>query len=51
MSLVAAMCAGDSSIDDTDRLRYGALHRLLTGVRAPSTLCTFLRAFTHGHSR
>jgi hypothetical protein len=51
MSLVAAMCAGADSIDDTDRLRHGAMSKLFGGVRAPSTLGTFLRAFTHGHNR
>lgn len=49
MSLVAAMCAGADSIDDADRLRHGAMPVAFTGVRAPSTLGTFLRSFTHGH--
>ncbi|MDH6129894.1 hypothetical protein P3T39_006887, partial [Kitasatospora sp. GP82] len=44
MTLVAAMCAGADSIDDVDRLRHGAMGRLFTGVRAPSTLGTFLRS-------
>ncbi|MDH6580806.1 hypothetical protein P3T29_006500, partial [Kitasatospora sp. MAP5-34] len=51
MTLIAAMCAGADSIDDTDRLRHGATRLLSGGVRAPSTLGTFLRAFTHGHNR
>ena len=34
-----------------DVLRHGAMDRLFTGVRAPSTLGTFLRAFTFGHVR
>ncbi|MFI8462127.1 IS1380 family transposase [Kitasatospora sp. NPDC085464] len=51
MTLVAAMCAGADSIDDAGRLRHGAMGRLFGGVRAPSTLGTFLRAFTHGHNR
>lgn len=51
MSLVAAMCAGADSIDDTDRLRHGAMNRLFGGVRAPSILGAFLRASTHGHNR
>ena len=50
MSLVAAMCAGADSIDDTDRLRHGAVPVAFTRVRAPSTLGTFLRSFTHGHT-
>jgi hypothetical protein len=49
MSLVAAMCAGADSIDDADRLRHGAMPVAFAGVRAPSTLGTFLRSFTHGH--
>ncbi|MFL6055197.1 MAG: IS1380 family transposase [Actinoallomurus sp.] len=49
MSLVAAMCAGADSIDDVDRLRHGAMPVAFGGVRAPSTLGTFLRSFTHGH--
>jgi hypothetical protein len=51
MTLIAAMCAGADSIDDADRLRHGAMGALFDGVRAPSTLGTFLRSFTHGHSR
>src|SRR5690606_24941316 len=47
--LVAAMCAGADSIDDADRLRHGAVATAFGGVRAPSTLGTFLRSFTHGH--
>jgi hypothetical protein len=49
MSLVGGMVAGADSIDDMDRLRHGALPRLFAGVRAPSTLGSFLRSFTHGH--
>lgn len=48
-ALVAGMAAGADSIDDMDRLRHGAMDRLFTSVRAPSTLGNFLRAFTHGH--
>lgn len=51
MSLLAAMCAGADSIDDAGRLRHGAMDRAFGGVRAPSTLGTFLRSFTHGHNR
>lgn len=49
MSLVAGMVAGADSIDDVDRLRHAGNGRLFEQVRAPSTLGTFLRAFTHGH--
>ena len=48
-SVVGGMLAGADSIDDLDLLRHGAMGRLFSGVRAPSTLGTFLRAFTHGH--
>jgi hypothetical protein len=51
MSLLGAMCAGADSIDDADRLRHGAMDRAFGGIRAPSTLGTFLRSFTHGHNR
>jgi hypothetical protein len=47
--VVAGMVAGADSITDLDLLRHGGMGRLFTGVRAPSTLGTFLRAFTHGH--
>src|SRR5664280_980400 len=50
-ALVAGMVAGADSIDDMDLLRHGAMDRLFTGVRAPSTLGTFLRTFTFGHVR
>ncbi len=49
--LVAGMLAGADSIDDMDVLRHGATGKLFTGIRAPSTLGTFLRAFTFGHVR
>jgi hypothetical protein len=49
MALVAGMAAGADSIADMDRLRHGAMGSLFRGVRAPSTLGSFLRAFTHGH--
>ena len=48
-SVVGGMLAGADSIDDLDLLRHGGMPRLFTGVRAPSTLGTFLRSFTHGH--
>jgi hypothetical protein len=50
-SLVAGMVAGADSIDDMGLLRHGGMGRLFTGVRAPSTLGTFLRGFTFGHVR
>ena len=50
-ALVAGMVAGADSITDLAVLRHGGMGRLFTGVRAPSTLGTFLRAFTFGHVR
>ena len=50
-ALVAGMVAGADSIDDMDLLRHGGMGRLFCGVRAPSTLGTFLRSFTFGHVR
>jgi Transposase DDE domain group 1 len=52
MALLFAMVMGADSIDDTDVLRAGRTRRLLGGwLPAPSTLGTFLRAFTFGHVR
>ena len=47
--VVAGMVAGADSIDDLDLLRHGAMPDLFTGVRAPSTLGSFLRSFTWGN--
>jgi len=47
--VVGGMLAGADSIDDLDLLRHGGMTRLFAGVRAPSTLGTYLRSFTHGH--
>lgn len=49
MSLVAGMAAGADSIEDIDRLRQGGNRGVFEQIRAPSTVGTFLRAFTHGH--
>jgi hypothetical protein len=49
MSLLAGMVAGADSIQDIDRLRRAGTGLLFDQIRAPSTLGTFLRAFTHGH--
>jgi hypothetical protein len=48
-SVVGGMLAGADSIEDLGLLRHGGMGRLFDGVRAPSTLGTFLRSFTHGH--
>ena len=47
--LVAGMTAGADSIDDMGLLRHGAMPVLFGGIRAPSTLGSFLRAFTWGN--
>src|SRR3974390_2444663 len=52
VALIYAMVLGADSIDDSGLLRAGRTRRLLGGwVPAPSTLGTFLRAFTFGHVR
>jgi hypothetical protein len=52
MSLVSAMALGADCIDDCDVLRSGRTRAVLGhAVAAPSTLGTFLRAFTFGHVR
>ena len=52
LTLVHAMVAGGSHIDHADMLRSGATQSVLSHrVMAPSTLGSFLRAFTFGHVR
>jgi Transposase DDE domain group 1 len=52
MTLVSAMALGADCIDDCDLLRSGRTADVLGHrVLAPSTLGTFLRAFTFGHVR
>jgi hypothetical protein len=52
MALLFAMVLGADCIDDCVLLRAGRTRRLLGGwMPAPSTLGTFLRAFTFGHVR
>src|SRR3954452_15017835 len=52
MTMVSAMALGADCIDDCDVLRSGQTAAVLGhGVAAPSTLGTFLRAFTFGHVR
>ena len=48
-AVLGGMLAGADSIDDLDLLRHGGMSRLFTDLRAPTTLGTFLRSFTHGH--
>jgi len=47
--IVAGMAGGADSIDDLDLLRHGAMGALFGGIRAPSTLGSFLRSFTWGN--
>src|SRR2546430_5224308 len=49
--LVAGMAAGADSVGDMGLLRHGAMPELFGGVRAPSTLGSFLRSFTWGNVR
>ncbi|WP_116271562.1 IS1380 family transposase [Pseudofrankia sp. BMG5.36] len=47
--LVAGMAAGADCLDDMNLLRAGALDGVFDGIRAPSTLGMFARAFTWGN--
>ncbi len=47
--LAAGMVAGADSIDDMALLRHGAMPALFGGIRAPSTLGSFLRSFSWGN--
>lgn len=52
LTLIHAMVAGASHIDHANMLRAGSTAKVLGHrVMAPSTLGTFLRAFTFGHVR
>ncbi len=52
LTLVHAMVAGATHIDHANMLRAGSTAKVLPHrVMAPSTLGTFLRAFTFGHVR
>ncbi|MFL5860387.1 MAG: hypothetical protein ACJ780_06370 [Solirubrobacteraceae bacterium] len=51
VAVVLGMVAGADSITDLDLLRHGGMRRVFAGIRAPSTLGTFLRGFTFGHVR
>jgi Transposase DDE domain group 1 len=50
-SVVAGMLTGADSIDDLGVIRHGGMGVLFGGVRAPSTLGTFLRSLYWGHAR
>jgi hypothetical protein len=49
-SVVAGMAAGADSIDDLDVLRHGGMTRVFDGIRAPSTLGSFLRCLRWGNA-
>lgn len=52
LTLVTAIMAGASHLEHANLLRAGATQKVLPfRVMAPSTLGTFLRAFTFGHVR
>jgi hypothetical protein len=52
LTMVCAIIAGATHIDHVDVLRAGSTRRVLPfRVMAPSTVGTFLRAFTFGHVR
>jgi hypothetical protein len=52
LTLVQSIAVGGDSIDDAAVLRTGSTEQILPHrVMAPSTLGTFLRAFTFGHVR
>jgi hypothetical protein len=50
-SIVGGMLAGADSIDDMAVLRHGGMSKVFSSAYAPSTLGSFLRAFTFGHVR
>ncbi|UNX56325.1 IS1380 family transposase [Georgenia sp. TF02-10] len=50
-ALVAGMVAGADTIEGLGLLRHGGMGKAFTGPRAPTTLGTHLRAYTHGHVR
>jgi hypothetical protein len=50
-TVLAGMLAGADSIEDLDGLRSGATPQLFDQLRAPSTIGTWLRAFSCGHVR
>ena len=49
-ALVSGMLAGADTIDGMDILRSGGSGKVVGAVRAPSTLGTHLRSYTHGHT-
>lgn len=50
-TILAGLVVGADSISDLDVLRHGGMRRVFTGLRAPTTLGTHLRAYRFGHVR
>jgi len=50
-TVLAGMLSGADSFDDLDVLRAGGTPTLFDDLRAPSTIRSWLRAFTHGNVR
>ena len=50
-AIIAGLVVGADSISDLDVLRHGGMGRIFTGVRAPTTLGTHLRAYSFRHVR
>ena len=50
-SMVAGMATGADCIDDLCALRHGGMDKAFDGIRAPSTLGSFLRGLTWGNVR
>jgi hypothetical protein len=50
-SILAGMVLGADSIEDLDLLRHGGMDKMFDGIRAPSTLGTFLRGKSWGGVR
>jgi len=49
-AIVAGMASGADSIDGLAALRHGAMGRVFGGIRAPSTLGSFLRGLSYGNA-
>jgi hypothetical protein len=50
-SIVAGMACGADNIDEMDVLRHGGMGKIFGGIRAPSTLGSFLRCLNWGNVR
>jgi hypothetical protein len=50
-ALIAGMVAGADCIEEMDLICHGGMSRLFSGLRAPTTLGSHLRAYRFGHVR